>query len=149
MTPPGPSDPTRTVTPATGSVGDTPTADPSPGTVGDAPTAGDAADIPEASTASAVAGFEILGELGRDGMGVVYKARHLRLNRLTALKLILAGGHASAKARSRFRAEADAAEEANQPFAAAFHLRRLLDLKPDDADALRKRLAAVEARLNE
>ncbi len=62
-----------------------------------------------------VPGYEILSELGRGGMGVVYKARHLRLNRLVALKMILSGIHAGPDERARFDAEARAIARMQHP----------------------------------
>ena len=68
-----------------------------------------------------VAGYEIEIELGRGGMGVVYKARHIRLNRTCALKMILAGAHASPQEANRFVTEAEAIARLEHPSIVRIH----------------------------
>ena len=69
----------------------------------------------------AVPGYEILGELGRGGMGVVYHARQLLLNRPCALKMILAGARADAVAALRFLGEAEAVARLRHPNVVQIH----------------------------
>ncbi len=62
-----------------------------------------------------IPGYQLLGELGRGGMGVVYKAQDVKLHRLVALKMILSGAYAEEADLVRFRLEAEAVAKLQHP----------------------------------
>jgi serine/threonine-protein kinase len=62
-----------------------------------------------------IPGYEIHGVLGTGGLGVVYKARHLRLDRIVAVKMLLAGDYARRRDVERFQREAEAVAALRHP----------------------------------
>jgi WD40 repeat protein len=68
-----------------------------------------------------VPGYEILSELGRGAMGVVYEAWQVRLKRRVALKMILAGAHVGEQGLARFRAEAETVARLQHPNVVQIH----------------------------
>jgi serine/threonine-protein kinase len=76
---------------------------------------------PEGPALPQVPGYQVEAVLGRGGMGVVFKARHLKLNRPVALKMLLAGTYAGPEELARFRQEAEAVAALRHPNVVQVH----------------------------
>src|SRR4051812_11189911 len=79
------------------------------------PPPGPGVSTPEGAALPRISGYEVEAMLGRGGMGVVFRARHLPLNRVVALKMALAGAYAGPRERERFRREAEAVAALHHP----------------------------------
>ncbi len=85
----------------------------------DPPAAGQA--LPMSPPPRSIDGYDILGELGRGGMGIVYKARERRLSRVVAIKTISESAFASPAQRQRFLLEAEVIARLRHPHIIAIH----------------------------
>jgi eukaryotic-like serine/threonine-protein kinase len=79
------------------------------------------ADASPQSRTPKVPGYEVLEELGHGGMGIIYLARQIGLNRLVALKMIRAGTDAGAEDLQRFQIEAQALARLQHPHIVQIH----------------------------
>src|SRR5262245_59327808 len=107
--------------PPTARLSEPPTADGSNSPTAGMESAAAAPGDPPAWVPPVIPGYQVLAELGRGGMGVVYKARQVGLDRVVALKMVLHAEHASAEARRRFQAEAQAIARLQHPNIVQLH----------------------------
>ena len=74
-----------------------------------------------AGSSDSIPGYDLIELLGKGGMGEVWKARQVRLNRVVALKMVLGGHHADPKELIRFLAEAEAVASIKHPHVVQVH----------------------------